>query len=264
MQIEEFQVRKDELSTSRFVKREAGALLPDEVLLKVERFGLTANNITYGVVGDKFGYWNFFPAGEGWGIIPAWGIGEVVESKHPDVKKGERLYGYFPIASHLKIKAGKVGPARLIDAAEHRAGLAPVYNTYARLASEPGYDRALDDERITLLPLYATSFCLYDFLLDNKWFSAEQAIIPSASSKTSIGLSYALHDDKAAPKIVGVTSAGNVAAVKDLALYDQVVTYDEIKKIDAKKPAVIVDMSGNGAFLSELHAHLGDNMKFCS
>jgi hypothetical protein len=168
------------------------------------------------------------------------------------------------MASHLKIKAGKAVPWRVVDVAEHRAGLAPVYNNYARLGAEPGYDRALDEERMALLPLYATSYCLYDFLLDNKWFGAEQALIPSASSKTSIGLAYALRDDESAPTSVGVTSAKNLGAVKDLALYDQVVAYDAFRTIDAGRPAVIVDMSGNGKFLSDLHAHLGDNMKFCS
>jgi hypothetical protein len=209
------------------------------------------------------GYWNFFPAEEGWGIIPAWGVGEVIETKHSDVKKGERIYGYFPMASHLVMKAGKVSPHRIVDVAEHRAPLPPVYNNYARLVADPSYDRSLDEARMILFPLYATSFCLYDFLLDNKWFDAEQIILTSASSKTAIGLAYALKDDAKAPKVVGLTSAGNVALVESLGLYDTVLRYDAIKNV-AKKPSVIVDMSGDGKVLTALHAHLGDDMRYCS
>ena len=46
----------------------------DEVLLEVSAFALTANNITYAVVGEQMAYWQFFPAEEGWGRIPVWGV----------------------------------------------------------------------------------------------------------------------------------------------------------------------------------------------
>ena len=63
---------------------------------------------------------------------------------------------------------------------------------------------------------------------------------------------------------VGVTSPGNVGRTEALGLYTQVVTYDAMTDIDASKPAVIVDMSGNGNVLAALHTHLGDNMRFNS
>ena len=34
---------------------------PGEALLRVDRVGLTANNVTYAVLGDAFRYWEFFP-----------------------------------------------------------------------------------------------------------------------------------------------------------------------------------------------------------
>jgi hypothetical protein len=259
------EVRKDDLSKTRIVERTASPLEKGEVAIAIERFGLTANNITYGVVGEAIGYWQFFPATEaGWGNIPVWGIGEVAASEHPEVKPGERLYGYFPMASQLVIRPERINPARMVDGSPHRAKLPPVYNSYARLAAEFGYDRSLDDERVVLFPLYATSYCLYDFLLDNSWFGASQVIVVSASSKTAIGLAYALHDDVKAPASVGLTSPANAASVKKLGLYDSVATYDGIKGLDASRPAVIVDMSGAGGVLSALAAHLGENMRYCS
>ncbi|HBK92761.1 MAG TPA: DUF2855 domain-containing protein, partial [Parvularcula sp.] len=200
----------------------------------------------------------------GWGVIPVWGFADVIQSRAAGVREGERLYGYFPMGTHLMMTPGKTSPERLVDASAHRAMLPPVYNSYARVGAEPGYDPALDDLRALLFPLYATSFCLYDFLADNNWFGAAQAIIVSASSKTAIGLAAALKQDPSAPPAVGLTSARNQAMVEGLGLYAAVATYDDLKAIDAAAPAVIIDMSGNGKVLSDLHARLGDNMRYCS
>lgn len=264
MMIEEFQVRKDELSRTRVAQRAAPVLQKGEILVKIDRFALTANNVTYGVVGERIGYWKFFPAPDGWGIIPVWGFGDVVESAHPDIAPGERLYGYFPMASHLVMRADKIRPERLIDGAAHRAELPPVYNSYARVNAEAQYDRGLEDARMLLFPLYATSFCLHDFLVDNAWFGAAQIVIASASSKTAIGLGYALMGGAGAPKSIGLTSKRNAEKVRALKLYQQVVPYDDLKAIDRSKPTVIVDMSGDGKVLAALHLHLGDNMKYTS
>ena len=260
----QFQVRMDNIAQTRIVETSAEALNDGDIRVRIDRFAFTANNITYGVVGERIGYWKFFPAEGGWGVIPVWGFGDVIESKADGVEEGERFYGYFPTGPVLTMTPDKVKPNRLIDGAAHRAELPPVYNAYARVKAEPGYDGSMDDERMLLFPLYATSFCLYDFFVDNEWFGAEQVVIVSASSKTSIGLGYALAGDDTAPAQVGLTSARNREFVEGLGIYDSVETYDLISNIDASKPTLIVDMSGNGAVLAELHRHLGDNMKYTS
>ena len=85
MEIDEFQVQKNNLSVSRSVHRPHDALDDGEVLVEVEQYALTANNITYGIVGERIGYWQFFPAPDGWGIIPVWGFGKVAESANKEV-----------------------------------------------------------------------------------------------------------------------------------------------------------------------------------
>ena len=130
-----------------------------EILAKVDHFAFTANNVTYGVVGGRIGYWKFFPtAEEGWGIIPVWGFADVIESNASDIAVGERLYGYWPMATHLVMAPTKVRDTRMIDGVAHRAELPPVYNAYARVKQEPGYDGTFDDDRMALYPLYATSY----------------------------------------------------------------------------------------------------------
>src|SRR3954452_4227203 len=96
----DFLVRRDDLRTTRVAGDEDERPLDDgEARLRVERFGFTANNITYGAFGEAMGYWRFFPAEDGWGRIPVWGFGEVSDSQAPDVEPGQRFYGYFPMAS---------------------------------------------------------------------------------------------------------------------------------------------------------------------
>jgi hypothetical protein len=263
-EIATFEVCKGDLSRTRLTQHTIAAPKEGEILLRIDRFALTANNITYGVVGEKFGYWNFFPAGEGWGVIPVWGFADVIESRHAEVQKGERLYGYFPMATHLVMAPAKVQAERLLDGSVHRAALPPVYNSYARVRGESHYDPSMDDERMLLFPLYATSFCLYDFLADRHWFGARQVVILSASSKTAIGLAMALADDVVAPDAIALTSPANLALVRELGLYSSVYAYADIASIDAAVPTVIVDMSGNGKALSALHAHLGSNMLHCA
>ncbi len=265
----QFQVQKDEIENCRVVDSapDGGStgLGDAAVRVQIDRFAFTANNVTYAVAGDLLGYWQFFPptGADGWGMIPVWGFADVVESNVADVPVGERLFGYFPPAEYLDLAPTQISAARLVDGSEHRAQLPQGYNTYYRVNAEPGYGRANDNERMLLWPLHITSFCLWDALQDSDWFGAQQVIIVSASSKTSIGLAYALDDDVAAPPTVAVTSARNLDFVMSLGLYEQCVTYDSLAGIDASLASVIVDMSGNGDVLGTLHKHLGDNMMRC-
>lgn len=266
----EFQIRKDDYPTGQVVKSELSEqdVEQGEVLVKIDRFAFTANNITYAVVGDQFGYWQFFPPSRGnaaeWGILPVWGFADVVVSKADGIPVGERLFGYFPPATHLKMVPTEVEGLRWIDGSAHRSALPSGYNVYRRVEAEPNYNPAMDDYRMLLFPLHVTSFCLYDNLQDNDWFGAEQVVVISASSKTSLGLGYALADDKDAPQSIGLTSKRNIEMVVNLGVYDRTITYDNLKEIDASRATVIVDMSGNGELLDQLQQHLGDNLKFCS
>lgn len=267
----EFQVKKRDLNVSRVVATEFDKTLNEsEILVKIHSFAFTANNMTYGVTGDTLGYWQFFPAtlvGEesaaDWGILPVWGFADVVVSRSEDVTVGERLFGYFPPADHVVMTPVKVSGGRLIDGSAHRSQLPPGYNSYRRIGLEPDYERSFDNEQMLLFPLFITSFVIWDQLQEHQWYDAKQVLVISASSKTSIGLAYALDYDESAPKAVGLTSSRNLDFVASLGLYEQGVTYDKLLEIDTTLPTVIVDMSGNKKLLGELNNLLGDNMKYC-
>ncbi|CAN7526754.1 DUF2855 family protein [Variovorax paradoxus] len=128
-----FLVRKGELATTRLHTATDQPLADGQVRVRIDSFALTSNNITYAAFGDAMSYWQFFPsAEEGWGSIPVWGFASVVQSLHPGVAVGERLYGYWPMSSGAVLSPDRLSPARLTDAAAHRAELPAVYNQYFR------------------------------------------------------------------------------------------------------------------------------------
>ncbi|MBA4266608.1 MAG: DUF2855 domain-containing protein, partial [Comamonadaceae bacterium] len=143
----QFQVRKDRLDTTRTMEWPETPLGEGEIRVRVEQFAYTSNNITYAAFGDAMNYWQFFPvvpqAEEApgtdapWGIIPVWGFGVVVETRCDGVAKGERLYGYWPMASSVVLQPARVSPEGFFDGAPHRAALHPVYNQYLRCAADP-------------------------------------------------------------------------------------------------------------------------------
>ena len=75
----QFQTYKSDLAKSRITTQAKANIDGNEILVRIEKYAFTANNITYGVAGDTIGYWKFFPAaddeGNTWGCIPMWGFG---------------------------------------------------------------------------------------------------------------------------------------------------------------------------------------------
>lgn len=264
----QLQTNKKDFSATRLIQDPSPKVDEGDILLAIESFSFTANNITYAVMGEQLRYWQFYPpAGENakeWGLIPVWGFAKVIQSRCDEIAIGERVFGYFPPANEVKMTPVKISNSGFFDGIAHRAELPPSYNSYRRVSADPKYDPDFDQERMLLFPLYVTAFSLHDMLQSENFYGAEQVVIGSASSKTSIGLAYALDEDPDAPTVVGLTSSRNLESVKQLGLYDQSVSYSKLTDIDASKPTVIVDMSSNGDVLGRLHTHLGDNMKFCS
>lgn len=256
------EVRKDSWTDTR-IKTEIldGDLNENEVLFKVDRQALTANNISYASSGDLLDYWGFFPTDEGWGRIPGMGWGEVIDSAHPDVAVGERTWGFYPYSTHHKILAGKAGNASFSDVSPHRANHAPIYSQFDRASANVIYQPEREDQDSLLRGLFLTSWLVEDLINVNDSFAAQNCLITSASSKTSIALAHCV---KARGKLVsiGITSPGNVAFCEKLGCYDQVVTYDEVTAMSASQPVVMVDMAGNAKVISNLHHHYGDNMKY--
>jgi len=229
-------------------------------LFAVDRFALTANNVTYGVFGGAMKYWDFFPTDDPtYGRIPVWGFADVVESAHDDVRVGTRLYGYLPMGDELVIDAGRVDADGLTDIAEHRRPMAPAYSRYANCSADPGYRPDREAQQMVLSPLFFTSFMIDDLLGDNGYFGAASVVLSSASSKTSIGTAW-LAKERPELRVVGLTSSTNRAFVAGLGCYDEVVEYPDVADLDAGASTVYVDVAGDPAVTAAVHGRFTDRL----
>lgn len=226
-----------------------------QVVLRVDRVGMTANNVTYAVFGDAMNYWDFFPAadldGVAQGRVPLWGFAVVERSMVPDVVEGTRLYGYFPTSSHLLVEPAKVDAKGFRDGSPHRQHLPAPYNGLTTTTADPAYASDQEDLQVLYRPLFMTSFMLADFLQDNGCFGAETVVISSASSKTSYGTAFLLDDVHR----VGLTSEANRAFTEGLGCYDEVRTYDEVDDL-SQDPAIYVDVAGDAGLRRRVHERL--------
>jgi hypothetical protein len=265
MKSTDFVVARDDLQRCKFIETalpDAAALSDEALLVKIDRFAFTANNITYAVTGEQLKYWQLFPAPQNFGNIPVWGFGEVIASRHPGIAVGERLFGYFPMATHLVIEAADVRKHGLRDAAAHRQGLAPVYNAYARVTGDPAFAGRQGDYQALLRPLFMLSFLVDDFLAENEFYGADSVMLSSASSKTAFGLAHLVHTLRKDIRVVGLTSAGNADFVRSLGCYHEVVTYDRLTSLPPDRPVAFVDMAGNSELRATLHRHFGNQIKY--
>lgn len=261
------QVNRKDFHQYKIVKRAAPRvedLAEGQILVKVDQFAFTSNNITYAAVGEMVGYWKFFPVSADWGIIPVWGFADVIASKNEGIQVGERFYGYYPMGSHLIMSPNKVKPTNFADGVAHRVALPPIYNNYINTKKDPGYSKKGEAIQSLFRPLFTTSFLIDDFMEDTNFFGGSTIILTSASSKTAIGLAHLLAKRKSnsSLNIIGLTSKGNMEFVEALGYYDQVLAYDQVTEIANHENSIIVDFSGNAKVQENLQGHLGKKLVY--
>jgi hypothetical protein len=250
---------KEDLQRSRLQTEPIKPLSDGQVLLAIQRVALTTNNITYAAFGDAMKYWDFFPTGQPqWGQMPVWGFADVTASTVPGVEVGERFYGYWPLATHLRVQPVRVTERGFYDGAEHRLALTSAYNQYTRCSADPVY--RMQDEALQMLlrPLFITSFMLGDFLQDNSLFGATRLVVSSASSKTAYGTAFCLPG----VELIALTSPRNRAFVDGLGCYSRCLAYEELDQLSTADKVLYVDFSGDEALRARVHHHFGDALVY--
>lgn len=275
------EVSRSDSATTRLVEEPQRSLGDGQVRLRVDRYAVTANNITYAAFGDMLGYWDFFPVDNDvpevdvhdarWGRVPAMGWATIVESHNEDLAVGGRYYGWYPMATDVTFTPTAT-PDGFRDDGAHRSAHASVYRTYVSSLTDPMYPSAEgdgsaddgEDRHVLLRGLGLTGFLAEEFFADGggtgePYFGTARVIVLSASSKTALGFA-----DRASKRngieVVGVTSALNREMVAETGFYDVVTTYDEIATLETAGGAVSIDMAGNPAALRSVHEHLGDGL----
>lgn len=261
-------IDRDDIPHAVLFAEPAAPLEPGQIRVAIDSYAMTANNITYavfgkpsGLFGNDQGYWDFFSERGEPGRLPVWGFATVTESAADGIAVGERFYGYYPMASHAVLTVGKPGPGGFADVTPRRTTLPPIYNNYQRIAALPDYRAEHHDYWPVFRPLFLTGWLIADQFEDEGDYGAGQILIASASSKTAIGLGFALAQRAERPETIGLTSAANVEALAAQGIYDRVISYDQIMTLNAAQPAALVDMAGNGAVTRAVHSHFGDQLK---
>jgi hypothetical protein len=254
-----FLVRRDAYADCCVVDQVPPRAADGEVVVEISSFGLSANNITYAHTGDTLGYWDFFPAKEDWGSIPVWGFGRVVESGHAVISPGTRVYGFLPPATHTLLRPGRCSPRGFVDSSVHRTSLPAAYNWYEIAGSDPAYDAQTEAEQMLLRPLFFTSFLLADLIEDSER-TPRRVIISSASSKTAHGTAYLLA--AGGVSTVGLTSPSRAEFVRSLGVYVDVLTYDELDRLDRLDggEATFLDFAGDPQIRTAVHRQLGTQL----
>ncbi len=255
----DFLVKRDDLRECRIVDSPEPELGEGQALLRVDTFGLTANNVTYGVFGEAMSYWDFFPTDEaGWGRVPMWGFAEVVESGVEAVEAGTRVFGYLPPSSHLVVTPASAGEAGFVDGTPHKATLPSAYHRYVATGADPFYRPDTEAIQMLLRPLFFTSFLIDDQLDDEGLATRGPILISSASSKTAIAAAFLLAKREEV-ELVGLTSARGTEFVEGLGIYGRTVAYDAIDSLEPG-PATFVDIAGDGAVRRAVHERFGDEL----
>ena len=243
------EINRRDIRTTRLVATSAPSDLAEgHVVLRFERAALTSNNVSYALSGDMLDYWGFFPAETGWGRLPVMGFGVVTASRHADVAVGTRYFGFFPLGDHHVVQASP-SKSGFVDAAPWREKHAMAYRSFDR--AEPS---ATDDAVLVFRGLFLTSYLLEDFLREHDNFGAQQAVITSASSKTSIALANCLQRFSDL-EVVGLTSRKNMEFTAGTGEYDSIVAYDDIASLP-RAESVVVDMAGNAQVVADVHRTL--------
>ena len=252
-------VKRDDLRECRVVESEPPQPGPGQALLRVDSFGMTANNVTYAVMGEAMSYWDFFPTAEpGWGRVPVWGFAEVERSEAGGVEAGTRVYGYLPPSSHLVVTPASIDPGGFVDGSPHREALPSAYHRYLATSRDPFYRAETEEMQMLLRPLFFTSFLIDDQLADEGLTGRGPILISSASSKTAIAAAFMLAQ-RGGVELVGLTSPRSVEFVEGLGIYGRTVPYDAIDSLE-RGPATYVDIAGDAAVRQAVHSHYGDEL----
>ncbi|KAK7022356.1 hypothetical protein R3P38DRAFT_2710315 [Favolaschia claudopus] len=269
-------------STSKETAVIAASTIPHQlpanhIVIKVDRFGFSANNITYQALGEQphFRYYDFHPAPDAGnvspkthGLVPVWGFGTVVASSHPKIKSGERVYGYLAPCRYLlvPVSPSDVNKHAFYVPRPHLPADRRPYNQIIRCAADPEYTPTAEGEDLTMLyrPLFWTAYWFEDWMFSSNYRGATAFLVSSASAKTAFCAAYLIRKRRSRGesthvKIVGFTSKRNVEFTKRLSLYDEVIEYDSFaSSLGKEEKWVYVDVAGNDAFNKKLFQHLTD------
>lgn len=123
-------------------------LPPNSIRIRTRMIGLTANNLTYCLMGTLFHWWSAFPPpytaqapyndSEKYGVSPCWGYCEVLGSTIDLIPPGSIMKGFLPMSAHtigLQLRQTEV-PNHFVETSAHRSKLANLYQRYELMPAD--------------------------------------------------------------------------------------------------------------------------------
>ena len=258
-------IAREDIAQATLVAEVEGDMADGTVECAIDLVALTANNVTYAALGQRMpslgkdaGYWDFFGERDAPGRLPVWGFATVTRSRVVGIAAGERVYGYWPLASHVVLRPERVRESGFVDATPRRAALPAAYNSYVRVAALGDHREADHDWWPIYRPLFLTGWLIADQFADEGDYGVDTVVVSGASSKTAIGFAQAMRAREAAVRMVALASARSADFTRETGLYDEVVEYGDVAGIAAAGRVALVDFAGNPAATRAVHDHFGD------
>ncbi|SMH51051.1 Protein of unknown function [Rathayibacter oskolensis] len=251
-----FEVRLDDpLGSSRLLTETLREPEPGEIVLEVERFGLTSNNLTYALLGNETPtrYWDAFPAADGWGRVPAWGSARVIDGDESVARPGERFVGLLPMADRFVFAGRRAEDGVLVGSATGRNAMPSMYRDLHRVEDEDAAQGSAAE--VLLRPFFTFAALLAREVSDG---GAETAVVTSASSKAGLLLGRLLQ--QGGVRTVGLTAAPRVAATESTGAFTEVRSYSDVSGLTAEGRTVLLDIAGNAEVSSAVARQLSDDL----
>lgn len=244
--------RRDRKSETCVLDDTLPALREGEVRLRVDKVGLSANNVFYAQMAEapllKFA--SAYPVAGRPELmhVPAWGIGTVTASANPDVAVGRRFRGFLHLASAVQLGVRATADG-FVASDPHRRGLVRAYNTFFEVP-DVGSSLSGEGERADLAlssaPSALSGYILAELLQQKQLYGADAVALTSASSKIALSAALCLAPSRAVgTRVIGYTSASNASFVRATGLYDDVVLYDQPLPGPLSRQHVLVDVAGD-------------------
>jgi hypothetical protein len=292
-------VSKENFADNTVVPLSSSSLPPlqdDRIRVRTTIIGLTVNTQSYARLGDLFHWWDTYPVPQKlpapykdqarFGIVPAWGYGEVLESKVPGISNGELIWGFWPTSSlpvDLKLVPADVAD-HWIETSESRSTLMKLYNRYIIPDSKLRV-QSLDDAKWTqmawegALTVWQAGYLLNRYIFgrqqihplgNGEWsekdadLSTAVVIALSASGKTARGFLHEIINHRSAEDnplgLLSITSAPTSDFIPKASFPTKTVSYEQANSSESldwiakQNPTkvVIVDFGGRGNSLLNL------------
>jgi hypothetical protein len=241
-------------------------LVQGEIRLRIDKVGLTANNMFYALMGEA-PFLKFFsvypvPRHDHLANVPAWGVATIIESANSEFRVGEQYRGFLHMANVVQMKA-RPSADGFTAYANGREKLNKAYNQFVRVehtATSPFHgtsDKA--DLAMVAAPGALSGFLLCELLRLNAFYGGNSVVLTSASSKLSLAMAFLLREERSSGTlrcIIGLSSAKNIDFVRSTGLFDEVWLHEAERALEPELRPVLIDVAGDAAIYQRLKSQL--------